>query len=388
MQILTRRFLVALLLVIVSIVLIVMAGVIGLGKKIGAPGLDTLISRGLDHFLAYEKTGPFPDTTLPGDFERIVGTWSGLSDVDGTTWRFTFEQNYAIYASSSSGCYYQGTAFVHWKLGLTDGAIRVPPGWSMLDVDVIQSSEAAYRNNISLGAYSSHKNLLKYCFSEPGRMVRPITDESREGIRCFELTKTGPGGDIPAGRPPSVPVPDKSLAASAPHLSPVGPSTEGPLSPLMTGTADIIIDGVREIFTLRTDPGSTTDISNPHRSTLQFQAHGAQFPSARRIEITFDATKTGRHYADGFAYVENLFMEEKIPVGGETSGGPAAVFLYIADGGRIFPPRLSCEVNIMAFGTGSDNILFEGSLSDCTVSSAGESHTISSVKFSVRERKK
>ena len=156
----------------------------------------------------------------------------------------------------------------------------------------------------------------------------------------------------------------------------------------MTGTADIIIDGVREIFTLRTDPGSTTDVSNPHRTTLHFQAHGAQFPSARRIEITFDATKTGRHYADGFAYVENLFMAEKIPVGGETSGGPAAVFLYIADGGRIFPPRLNCDVNIMASRTGPDNILFEGGLADCTVYSAGESHTISSVKFFARGRKK
>ncbi|OGW37228.1 MAG: hypothetical protein A2Y97_11710 [Nitrospirae bacterium RBG_13_39_12] len=358
----------------------------GLGKKIGAPGLDALIFRGLECFLAHEKTGPFPDTTLPGDIERIVGTWSGLSDVDGTTWRFTFEQNYAVYVSSSAGYYCQGTAFVHWKLGLTDGAVRVPPGWSVLDLDVIQSSELSHRNNISLGAYSSHENLLKYCFCEPGRMVRPITDESREGIRCFELTKVGAGGNIPAGRPPSVP--EKSSSVSARNISPLGPSTEGPLSPLMTGTADIIIDGVREIFTLRTDPGSTTDVSNPHRSTLQFQSHGAQFPSARRIEITFDATKTGRHYADGFAYVENLFMAEKIPVGSEISGEPAAVFLYIADGGRIFPPRLSCDVNIMAPGTGSDNILFEGSLSDCTVSSAGESHTMSSVKFSVRGRNK
>jgi hypothetical protein len=156
----------------------------------------------------------------------------------------------------------------------------------------------------------------------------------------------------------------------------------------MTGRADIIIDGVREIFTLRTDPGSTTDISNPHRSTLQFQAHGAQFPSARRIEITFDATKTGRHYADGFAYVDNLFMAEKIPVGSETSGKPAAVFLYIADGGRIFPPRLTCDVIIMAPPASPDNILFEGGLSDCTVYSAGESHTISSAKFSVTGRKK
>jgi hypothetical protein len=388
MQILNRRFLVALLLVIASVVLIVMAGVMGLGKKIGAPGLDTLVSRGLERFLAHEKTGPFPDTTLPGDIERIVGTWSGLSDVDGTTWRFTFEQNYAVYVSSSAGYYCQGTAFVHWKLGLTDGAVRVPPGWSTLDLDVIQSSEPSHRNNISLGAYSSHENLLKYCFSEPGRMVRPIADESREGIRCFVLTRVETGKDIPVSQRPFVPVPDKPSSASAQNISPVGPSTEGHLSQLKSGTAEIVIDGVREIFTLRTDRESTTDISNPHRSTLQFQAHGAQFPSARRIDITFDATKTGRYYADGVAYVENLFMADKIPVGSETSGRPAAVFLYIADGGRIFPPRSTCDVNIMASRTGPDNILIEGSLSGCTVYSAGESHTISSVIFSVRGEKK
>ena len=151
MQNLNFRVLVALLLVIISVVVIVLAGVMGLGKKIGAPGLDTLISRGIERFLDRDRTGPFPETTLPGDMQEIVGTWSGISDIDGTEWRFTFEQNYAVHVSNSKGYYRQGTAFVHWKLGLTDGNIRVPPGWSVLDMDIIQSSEPSHRNNISLG---------------------------------------------------------------------------------------------------------------------------------------------------------------------------------------------------------------------------------------------
>jgi len=220
-QNLNLRVLVAFLLVIISVVVIVLAGVMGIGKKIGAPGLDTLVSRGIERFLDHEKTGPFPETTLPGDMEKIVGTWSGLSDVDGTRWRFTFEQNYAVRMSNSKGYYRQGTAFVHWKLGLTDGNVRVPPGWSVLDLDIIQSSEPSHRNTISLGAFSRRINQLEYCFCEPGRMVRPITDESREGIRCFELTKAKAGGDIPAGQSPSVIMPDKARSESVPDRSPV-----------------------------------------------------------------------------------------------------------------------------------------------------------------------
>jgi hypothetical protein len=210
MQNATLRLLFMLLLVIVSVVLLVMAGFMGLGKKIGAPGLDTLVSRGLEHFLDHEKTGSMPETTLPGDMDKTVGTWSGISDIDGTEWRFTFEQNYAVRIDNSKGYYRQGTAFVHWKLGLIDGNIRVPPGWSMLDMDIIQSSEPSHRNNISLGAFSRQGTRLKYCFSEPGSMIRPITDESLEGIRCFELAKAEAGKKMPTNQSPSASVPDSS----------------------------------------------------------------------------------------------------------------------------------------------------------------------------------
>ncbi len=217
MQNLSFRLLVALLLVIISVVVIVLAGFMGLGKKIGAPGLDTLVSRAIERFVDRVSTGPFPETTLPGDMQKIVGTWSGVSDIDGTEWLFTFEPNYAVRMSNSKGYYRQGTAFVHWKLGLTDGNIRMPRGWSLLDMDIIQSSEPSHRNSISLGAFSRHENRLEYCFSEPGRMLRPITNESREGIRCFELTKAKAGGDIPVRRQPSVTLPDNSHSASAPQ---------------------------------------------------------------------------------------------------------------------------------------------------------------------------
>jgi hypothetical protein len=223
MQNLNFRVLVALPLVIISLVVIVLAGVMGLGKKIGAPGLDTLISRGIERFFNFEITGPSPVTTLPGDMQEIVGTWSGVSDIDGTEWRFTFEQNYAVHVNSSKGYYRQGTAFVHWNLGLTDGNIRVPRGWSVLDMDIIQSSEPSHRNNISLGAFSRKGNRLEYCFCEPGRMERPITNESREGIRCFELTKAKAGEDIAVSQPPAVTLPDNSHSVSAPHPSPGRP---------------------------------------------------------------------------------------------------------------------------------------------------------------------
>ncbi|MDQ7788023.1 MAG: DUF2207 domain-containing protein [Thermodesulfovibrionales bacterium] len=216
------KVLVGFLLIIITVVVIVLAGVMGLGKKIGAPGLDKLISQNIDRFLERVETGPFPETTLPGNMQEIIGTWSGISDKDGAEWRFTFEQNYAVRVSNSKGYYRQGTAFVHWKLGLTDGNIRMPRGWTLLDMDIIQSSETSHRNTISLGAYSRRKNRLEYCFSEPGMMVRPITNESREGISCFELTAAKAGGDTSDGQSPSVTMPHHARSASGPQPSPAG----------------------------------------------------------------------------------------------------------------------------------------------------------------------
>jgi hypothetical protein len=211
MQNLNFRVLVALVLLIICVAAIVLAGVMGLGKKIGAPGLDTLVSRAIERFVDRAGTGPFPETTLPENISSIAGTWSGISDKDGTEWRFTFERNYAVRVSNSKGYYRQGTAFVHWKLGLTDGNVRVPPGWSILDMDIIQSSEPSHRNIVSLGAYSRRGTRLEYCFSEPGRMVRPITNESREEISCFELTESKSGGNVSA---------DREISGAARHYSP------------------------------------------------------------------------------------------------------------------------------------------------------------------------
>ena len=217
-----RKSLVALLLFLILIVIVAMIGLFGLGKRINAPGLDALVSRivGEDR----QGRGLLPDTTLPWNIEEIAGTWSGVSDVDDTTWQFTFEKNFAVRAASSSGYSNQGTAFVHWKLGLTDGFMRVPPGWSPLDVDVIDSTEQHHRNVSSLGTFSLKGKMLQYCFSEPGRLVRPVNNLSSEGIRCFDLSRVaagseGAGSGVSVSSRVPVPAPLKkplSIAESVP----------------------------------------------------------------------------------------------------------------------------------------------------------------------------
>lgn len=386
MQCMVRRILVMLLLIIVSMGVIVFIGAMGLGKRVGAPGLDALVSGIRERFFRFEGIGPMPETTLPGDMNTVAGTWSGISDVDGTEWRFTFEGNYAVRVSSATGYFHQGTAFVHWKLGLTDGILRVPPGWSVLDVDIIQSSDPSRNNTISLGAFSHRGNLLKYCFAEPGRMTRPINDMSREGIRCFDLTKTTMGTGRHLGKSRHETPPEKAPSSPPFGFSPAASQAAGALP--ISGEAEATIDGVREILLLRTDAESSTDLVNPQRLTLQFQAHGPKFPGARRIELTIDGTRKGRHRADGFVYLDNLFIREKVPVGSEGGREPAAILLYIADGGRIFPPRVSCRVTVSSTYGNHEHISLEGSVSDCIVDSAGESHVISSVVFSVRGKKR
>ena len=380
-----RKILVALLLVIAAFAAILLIGAMGIGKKIGAPGVDTLVSQVLEHLSPSENTGPASDTILPWNIREIVGTWSGVSDVDGTEWKFTFEDNYAVRVSSSSGYSFDGTAFVHWKLGQIEGNLRVPPGWDILDVDTINSSEQSHRNKVSLGTYSLRKDLLKYCFSEPGKMVRPITDLSREGIRCFDLTKEAAGAAGPANRPAPAAVTKRHRPYPA-KPSQAAPSTAMPPSSI-SGQAEIIINGSRETWLLRTDRDSVTDFTDPHRLTLQFQVGGANFPAARRIELTLDAARTGRHTADGFVYLENLFIREKVPVGSEKSGAPQAVFLYIAEGGRIFPPRLTCDIRVSRSYGGGRDIQLNGKLAGCMVYSAGEQVEIGSMSFSIEGRR-
>jgi hypothetical protein len=373
-----RRILTALFLVIAAFAVILVIGARGMGKKIGAPGVDILVSQILERFSL--SGGPTSDATLPSNIGEIVGTWSGVSDVDGTTWKFTFENNYAVRVSSSSGYSFDGTAFVHWNLGQIEGHLRVPPGWGILDVDTINSSEQSHRNKVSLGAYSLREGVLKYCFSEPGRMTRPITDLSKEGIRCFDLTKEAAGMAGPANRP------TPAVAAKAQQPSRDTPPDVLPPSSI-AGEAEIIINGSQKTWLLRTDRDSVTDFTDPHRLTLQFQAAGAKFPAAARIELTLDATRTGRHIADGFVYLENLFIREKVPVGSDKSGAPQAVFLYIAEGGRIFPPRLTCDIRIRRSYSGGRDIELSGDLPGCTVYSAGEQVMIGPMSFRAAGRR-
>lgn len=374
MQNMARKVLMGTLLLAGAFFIIVLVGQMGFGKKIGAPGLDAIAARVFEKLTGSDGAGSSPDTTPPWNIEEIAGTWSGVSDVDGAFWQFTFEKNFAVRANSSSGYSNQGTAFVHWQLGLTGGSLRVPPGWSPLDVDIIDSTEQHHRNTSSLGAFSLKGKVLHYCFGEPGKMLRPSNDLSREGIRCFELVRAGTG--IPAKRTNA---PPGRRAPAPPVPSAAGNGPQG-----LSGEAEIVMNNVTERWPLRTDLQSATSIPHPRRMTLQFQAHGTQFPAARRIEIALDATRAGRHHADGQVYLESRFIRERVAVGSSPRGEPEAVFLYIADGGQIFPPQSSCAVIVMSPYRGETDVLLEGRVSGCTVSSAGVSQEITSVAFRVQ----
>jgi hypothetical protein len=147
-----------------------------------------------------------PDVVRPSDFGTLHGRWQGGD------WTFTFAGDYAVSGEHVSRMYYRGQAAIFWELGSGPGGLRVPPGWSVLDVQVTDASEPRHIGQVSLGTFSRQGDELKYCGSEPGAHVRTQSFEAPpSGVRCLTLVRAG-DGDVASG---SSGQPDRQFASSA-----------------------------------------------------------------------------------------------------------------------------------------------------------------------------
>jgi hypothetical protein len=148
--------------------------------------------------------------------------------------------------------------------------------------------------------------------------------------------------------------------------------------PEATGEAVIIRDGLKETYVLKTGFFSDTHFSDPRRASIEFQIPAEQYSNARRIEMTLDATRIGRHLVDGKAITGAMFggskSAEKVQ---HSADEKTTVFKYIADGGQIFPPKDFCSITITSPYTGTPESIFAGEVNNCVVHSAGIDHTIS-----------
>lgn len=145
-----------------------------------------------------------------------------------------------------------------------------------------------------------------------------------------------------------------------------------------TGEASVVLDGTPETYRLQTGFFSETRFNDPQKASIQFQMPGGKYSNARRIELSIDAMKTGRHFADGKAITDSMFGKgPEVAVGEQTPDGYAARFQFIADGGQIFPPKNSCTITVTSPYTGSPGSVFSGEVNGCTVHSAGIDHTLS-----------
>jgi len=150
------------------------------------------------------------------------------------------------------------------------------------------------------------------------------------------------------------------------------------------GEAVIVRDGVQETYILKTGFFSDTRFKDPRKAVIEFQIPGGEHSNARRIRMTLDATRDGRHYVDGKLASESFMNEEKLKIGESTSRGFTANLQYIADGGQIFYPKDSCDIVVTSPYSAAPDGFFSGDVSDCIVHSAGIDHNISSVKFTMR----
>jgi hypothetical protein len=148
--------------------------------------------------------------------------------------------------------------------------------------------------------------------------------------------------------------------------------------PDANGEAVIIRDGLKETYVLKTGFYSDTHFSNPQRASIEFQIPAEQYSNARRIEMTLDATRTGRHLVDGKAIMDTILRGSKNAEKGQHSvNEKTEVFKYIADGGQIFLPKDFCSITITSPYTGTPESIFAGEVNNCVVHSAGIDHTIS-----------
>lgn len=305
----------------------------------------------------------------PADYATLLGRWQG-GESGASDWTLTFGEGYAVSGQHASGAYYRGQAAIFWDLGAGSEGIRVPPGWGVLDVQVSQASEPRHVGQVSLGTFSKQGDTLRFCGSEPGAHVRtPSFETPPSGVRCLTLVRVG-GLEVTAA--------PAAQAAAATPVAPVAPRQDNDGA---TGQAEVVLDGVAQTYPLFGGFVSDTRFADPRRATIQFKP--GEWGSVSGLRLTLDATATGRHYADGKAIHDMMFNGGQVQVGQNSGRGRAAVLQWIADGGQVFPPKEGCAIEITSPYTGQADSVFAGSISACTVHSAGIDRQLAAVKFAV-----
>lgn len=144
------------------------------------------------------------------------------------------------------------------------------------------------------------------------------------------------------------------------------------------GEAEVVLNGVSEKYALKTGLISDTNFGNPKRASIEFQLPADKHSNSRRIEFTLDATRTGEHHIDGVAISDAMYGRIE-----ESAKDSMEIFQFVADGGRIFPPKDKCTVVITSAYTGTQDGVFSGEIKDCKVSSSGVDKTITA-SFTMR----
>jgi hypothetical protein len=143
----------------------------------------------------------------------------------------------------------------------------------------------------------------------------------------------------------------------------------------------LTLDGEAMRYELQTGFGSYTDMARPEQGTLHFQLPGPRSGNMQRILITLDATRAGRHYADGQAIFDQMFRDRPLDVGEVGEGGRMAVLKWVADGGQVYAPKPDggCAINVSSPYTGRPDSQLVVTVAECVVHSAGIDHTLSGV---------
>ncbi len=337
-------------------------------------GLRGMAGWGLEAGPSAEAPAASPSTGLFELFEGMEGGWRGPETASGQEWAFRFTSDMTVRVTAPDGAWYLGAAAIRSDLGEVEGKLPAPPGGSVMDLTIRESSQEDWVGKVVLGAVAREGEAARLVLGEPGGTIRSSTWEAAEGMRSWKLARVA---ETEASAAPAEAVAPGQKVAPREVLS-----DSNTVAMELGGEASVKLDGAKAAYPV-SPSAFDIEVEDPRKALLTWEAKGGA-GEGRQLRVSLDATRTGQHLAPEEVAAESSFGTHP-RVGEYTARGPLAVVTWVEQGGQVFTPQGTAVLKVTAPWTGKPGSTFAGELLECTVASGGVTHRIAA-RFSVKVR--